>query len=84
MPIYSDYKENRIDLICQHTVEGKIIPLKIRLRDEDGELQEFTVRGYREVSEFSMLNFECVIVVKDTKRSIKIFSPDGLIWRINR
>jgi len=84
MPIYSDNRENRIDLICQHTTEGKIIPLKIRLKDEDGEQQEFTVRGYREASEFPMLNYECVIVVRDTKKTIKIFSPDGLIWHIKR
>lgn len=38
--------DNRIDLICQHTMDGKIIPMRMRLRDEDGELQEYTIKGY--------------------------------------
>ena len=27
-------RDNRIDVICQHTRDGRIIPLKIRLKDE--------------------------------------------------
>lgn len=38
--------DKRVDLICQHTMDGKIIPLKLRFQDEDGELQEFLVKGY--------------------------------------
>ena len=30
-----------IDTICQHSKDGEIIPLKIRLTDEDGECQEY-------------------------------------------
>ena len=32
--------DNRIDLICQHTMEGNIIPIRMRLWDEDGEFAE--------------------------------------------
>ena len=28
---------DKIDLICQHTADGKVISIKIRLCDEDGE-----------------------------------------------
>lgn len=35
------------DVICQHTSDSRIIPLKIRLTDEDGEMQTYTVKGYR-------------------------------------
>ena len=31
-----DFKRQKIDVICQHTKEGNIIPLRIRLVDEDG------------------------------------------------
>ena len=59
--------DNRIDFICQHTMDGGIIPLKIRLRDEDNELQEYMVKGYRDTSEHSMKSFEIKIVVFVTK-----------------
>jgi len=35
------------DVICQHTRDSRIIPLKIRVQDEDGEMQTYTVKGYR-------------------------------------
>lgn len=72
--------DNRVDLICQHTMEGNIIPLKIRLRDEDGELQEFAVKGYRDKSEHSLMSFECVIIVRDVKKIIDLFSMDSKVW----
>ena len=30
---------NKIDVMCTHTMDGKIIPMKIRLKDEDGMYQ---------------------------------------------
>ena len=46
------YDENRpIDVICQHTRDGKIIPIKIRLQDDDGEFQVFRISSFRPVSE---------------------------------
>lgn len=73
---------NAIDFICQYTMEGKIIPLRIRLRDEDGELQEYTIKGYRDTSEFSNTSFECKIIVRDCVKIVNIFSADGKVWRI--
>lgn len=37
----------KADVICQHTRDSRIIPLKIRVMDEDGELQTYSVKGYR-------------------------------------
>ena len=74
--------DNRIDLICQHTMEGKIIPMRMRLCDEDGELQEYTIKGYRETSEFGLISFDCKIIVRDTERIVRIFSSDCKVWRI--
>ncbi|MCR4675363.1 MAG: hypothetical protein K5675_10145 [Lachnospiraceae bacterium] len=45
-----------IDVICQHTKDGKLIPLKIRLVDEDGEVQSFVIKGYRDYSDLKMKN----------------------------
>ena len=70
----------KIDFICQHTMEGKIIPLRIRLRDEDGELQEYTIKGYRETSEFGCTSFECKIIVNGYMKLVNIFSSDCKVW----
>ncbi|MCR4604467.1 MAG: hypothetical protein K5639_00525 [Eubacterium sp.] len=36
-----------IDVICQHSKDGEIIPIKIRLTDEDGVCQEYKIRDFR-------------------------------------
>ena len=38
-----------VDVIAQHNHDGTIIPLRLRLEDEDGELQTYTIQGYREI-----------------------------------
>jgi hypothetical protein len=35
-----------IDVICQSSRDGKITPMKIRVIDEDGEYQEYKIKGY--------------------------------------
>lgn len=32
-----------VDVICQHKTDGTIIPLRIRVKDEDGIYQEFNL-----------------------------------------
>ena len=80
-------ENNRIaDVICQHKRDGTIIPLKIRLRDEDGEYQVYSVRGYKDLShpgEYTLPNgipstnhtwkFECKIVVFGTEKRVRLF-----------
>lgn len=39
-----------IDVICQYTTDGTIIPLKIRIKDEDGMYQVFAIKSYKELS----------------------------------
>ena len=38
------------DVICQHKTDGSIIPLKIRITDEDGEYQVYNIKSYKDVS----------------------------------
>ena len=38
------------DVICQHKTDGTIIPLKIRITDEDGEYQVYNIKSYKDVS----------------------------------
>ena len=48
--VMSEKDNNKIDVMCTHTMDGKIIPMKIRLKDEDGMYQTFAVRAYRDLS----------------------------------
>lgn len=43
----SDTTQN-IDVICQFSCDGSIIPIKLRLKDENGEFQSYLVHGYIE------------------------------------
>ena len=40
-------KREPIDVICQHSQDGTIVPLKIRVRDDDGEYQAYMIQGFR-------------------------------------
>ncbi|MBO6215435.1 MAG: hypothetical protein J6N76_07855 [Lachnospiraceae bacterium] len=43
-------KNSVIDVICQHSYNGDIIPLRIRFHDNEGELQSYTIKSYRDLS----------------------------------
>ena len=43
-------KDNRnIDMICRHMADGAMIPLKIRMLDDDGAYQEYKVKAYKDL-----------------------------------
>ena len=78
--------EQAVDVICQHKRDGTIIPIKIRLKDEDEVEHEFVVKAYRVLSHpvqhalpsqimttSHRWAFECKIVVLDRERRIKLF-----------
>lgn len=78
-------EETVVDVICQHTAGGDVIPLKIRIQDEDGAFQVYRVRSYRDVTDMSrpgkegeilarnhMWCFECKISVFRRERRIKL------------
>ena len=39
-----------IDMICQHNADGTIIPMKIRMLDDDGAYQEYKIRAYKDLT----------------------------------
>lgn len=85
-----------IDVICQHSADGTIIPLRVRFVDENGERQVFSIKGYRDLSHRGTrtmpdgvyvsdktLIFECKIIVHNQERIINLYyEPDGLIWKM--
>lgn len=86
-----------IDVICQHTRKGELIPIKLRIRDEEGEFQSYAIRSYRDLSHkgtytmpngivatSNILPFDCKIMVFGQEKLVHLFynSRDN-IWRIN-
>lgn len=90
------FNDKAIDVICQHTREQKIIPLRIRLQDEDGEYQTYTIKSYRDnCSEgtYTLPNgvgvtkgiwtFDCKIAVFGQLKPIRLFyNPRDNKWTI--
>ena len=81
-------KNTLADVICQHKIDGSIIPLKIRILDEDGEYQVYNIRSYKDVSNHKantmpngasvpssnhLWKFECKICVFNTLKRIQLF-----------
>ncbi len=80
-----------VDVIARHQKNGTIIPLKIRLQDEDGEYQSYAVRSYRctnltesiDPRRFPVVMFECKILSFGKEHIIGIAYnfTDGL-WKL--
>ena len=85
-----------IDAICQHSRDGDIIPIKIRLQDEDGVYQEYKIQRFRPlelkaeqrtadgVYVSSMVQvYECRITVLQKEKTILLYyrKGDG-IWSV--
>ncbi|MCR5301393.1 MAG: hypothetical protein K6E49_03015 [Lachnospiraceae bacterium] len=77
-----------IDMICQHKADGSIIPIRIRMLDDDGAYQEYRIRSYKDLSYkgniFDMPDvnrihstgiypFECKIESFGCVRTLKLF-----------
>ena len=80
------YEEKTADVYCVHQKDGTIVPIKIRIEDEDGLLQSYQIKGYRMldgegntilpsgagVGSNTNLNYECKITVFEKERRIKL------------
>ena len=44
------YSEKEVDVICQHTRDFKIIPMRVRIQDEDGEFHTYNIKSYKDTS----------------------------------
>lgn len=59
---------NDIDAICQYNKDGTIIPIKIRVQDENGELQIYTILSSRMISKGTMMLPNEVVVTESILR----------------
>ena len=39
-----------VDVICQQNRDGTVIPLRVRLTDEEGATQTYTIKEYKDLS----------------------------------
>lgn len=78
--------KQEVDVIALHKKDGAIIPLRIRLIDEEGENKEYTIKQYRDVSGQgarempdgmyicdAIFAYECYIVVAGVRRLIRLY-----------
>ncbi|SCW27292.1 hypothetical protein [Eubacterium ruminantium] len=84
----------KVDVICQHSVDGTVIPLRIRLTDEDGQRQVFNIKEYMDISHKGSyttadgvfvtdnnLIFECkILVINMIKKITLYYSPFNQSW----
>ncbi|MCR5310925.1 MAG: hypothetical protein K6E32_05840 [Lachnospiraceae bacterium] len=79
-----------VDVICEFSRDGTIIPIKIRTADEDGEYQTYIIKEYRDLSHRGTrsmpdgvyvtdetLIFECNIIVFGCKKLIRLYYKTG-------
>lgn len=83
-------------MICQHKADGAMIPIKFRMADDDGLMQEYKVKSYRDLSHkgpFEMPNgiiatatmfpFECKIDCFGKEKTVFLYySSFDHVWTI--
>ncbi len=86
-------QENKVDVICQHSRDGSIIPIKLRVADEDGEFQTYLIRSYKDITNYGSSDnhntainhrwtFDCVILVFGRERRIRLqYNSLDNLWR---
>ncbi len=84
----------KVDVICEFSREGTIIPITIRPADEDGEYQTYVIKGYRNLTgqgtrtlpdgvyvNDETLIFECNIIVFGIRKLIRLYyKTDEHYW----
>ena len=85
-----------IDVICQFNRDGGIIPLRVRIVEDDGEYHSYTIQSYRDMSYRGayttsggvfvcndILLFECNIEVLGAKRMIQLYyEKNNMVWKM--
>ncbi len=91
-----DYNNEPIDVICQHTKDGDLIPIKMRFQDEAGEYQTYKIKAYKDlyhrgnftlpsgiIASATILPYECRIDVFGREQTIMIYyNCSDNIWRL--
>ena len=84
-----------IDVICQHNKDGTIIPIRIRLQDDEMQFQTYTIKSYRKISTehtrmpnealvtSNTIRYDCRIVVFGCERRVILhYNKSQVKWYI--
>lgn len=84
-----------IDVICQHCKDGSIIPMKIRVQDDEQVNNVYMIKSYTELSSdkvmlpnesivtTNILRFDCKIEVFGMVKSIRLhYNKSQVKWYI--
>lgn len=86
--------QGNVDVICIVYQDGRIIPLRFRVKDEDGEEHVYTIREYKDLSGRGayttsdgiyvtdrILFFECRILVLGQLRRVRLYyNRTSQVW----
>ena len=89
------FRNKAVDVICQINKDGTMVPMKVRLVDEDGLIQTYMIKAYRDLSHkgnFQMPNgviatstifpFECKITNFGREHTILLYYHANLhVWQ---
>ena len=85
-----------VDVICEHSRDGVIIPIRLRLTDEDGLQQTYDVKGYCQMQingSYTTMDgvyvtrqdvvYVCRILTNETMRNIRLYyAPQTGKWQL--
>ncbi|WP_092873714.1 hypothetical protein [Acetitomaculum ruminis] len=91
-----DRKRIAVDVICQHSKDGSLIPMRVRVKDTEGEYQIYNIKEYKDLSHqgtklmpdgvFVTNNtfvYECKIIVFGVKKLIRLYYElNNTIWHM--
>lgn len=77
-----------IDVICQHCKDGSIIPIKIRVQDEEQIYHTYMIKSYLELASDEVLLPNEVMVTSNIRRydcKIEVFGmPKRIVLHYNK
>ena len=60
------FRNKAVDVICQINKDGTMFPIKIRLVDEDGLIQTYMIKAYRDLSHKGTFQLPSGIIATST------------------
>ena len=97
--MYNGFKKvfDKIDVICQIKADGSTIPLKFRLRNEDGIYETYTIKSYKPLPKkgahttsdgiyvYDGTNvYECRVHLMGLERTVRLYydCKDSNTWKL--
>ncbi len=85
-----------VDVICQQNRDGTMIPMRVRLTDEEGATQTYTIKEFRDLSHQGTREmpdgmyvtdmtfvYECQVLAFGRYKMIRLYyEPSGTVWKM--